>query len=548
MALLNRIGCQVGGWTYLLYAKNLKGAVSSSTGQEMGIPSYFRKITTTYTHIVQRVLPFKANTLCFDFNCLIYRCLQSPTLRPFPGYADPHDADVWEADLLKEVTAAVKEVWTSAGSPPNVYIAVDGVVPMAKIRQQRVRRFKSAWLSQQETKVSWDKNAITPGTAFMEKLTVALQGLVKKHGSKWILSSVHEPGEGEHKLLAFLRRTPVLCKSPVVIYGLDADLILLSMILSEEMSQNVWLMRERQEFEGRAEPDAANAVNDPSGAQQYSFLDIAALKEKVHVTSWISCINYVTLMSLMGNDFLPHSMTHKLADDGHSCIMRELLSMTESGAWLVIASGSLNLAVLKGITERWASDETERMYRMIEKKQKQAQRGVLPGMSAIESLPLSWNVEKEMLIGKRLRDDWRTVYWGWMNENANKDYVCTEYIKGIQWILAYYTGKPVDTEWMFPYWIPPLWGDLARISSLPLESPRLSTPPSPQEQLAMVLPLHSWGLVRDPLLKTLPILCPQMWPVSFGFFSAGRKWFWECEARIPTLTAGRIRDLLSDSK
>jgi 5'-3' exonuclease len=533
-----------GGLDISSVCKEPKGCRIFFTGKEMGIPSYFRKITTTYSHIVQRVLPFKANTLCFDFNCLIYRCLQSPTLRPFPGYTDPHDAEVWEADLLKEVTVAVKEVWTSAGSPPNVYIAVDGVVPMAKIRQQRVRRFKSAWLSQQENKVSWDKNAITPGTAFMDKLTVALQTVVKKHGPKWILSSVQEPGEGEHKLLAFLRKTPALCKSPVVVYGLDADLILLSMILSEEMSQNMWLMRERQEFEG----GGGEAAVETGESQQYSFLDIAALKEKVHVTSWLSCINYVTLMSLMGNDFLPHSMTYKLADDGHACIMRELLSMTQTEAWLVSASGSLNLAVLKGIAGRWASEETERMYRMIEKKQKQAHRGVLPGMNALEALPLTWNVEKEMLVGKRLRDDWRTIYWGWMNENVNKEHVCAEYVKGVQWILAYYMGKPVDAEWMFPYWIPPLWGDLARVSSLPLEGGRVSVPPSPQEQLAMVLPLHSWGLVRDARLKTLPILCPQAWPVSFGFFSAGRKWLWECEARIPTLTAGRIRELLSETK
>jgi len=502
----------------------------------MGIPSYFRKITTTYTHIVQKVLPVKANTLCFDFNCLIYRCLQSPTLRPFPGYTDPQDAELWESELLSEIVHTVKGVWAAAGSPQNVYIAVDGVVPMAKIRQQRVRRFKSAWLSQQEGKMSWDKNAITPGTLFMEKLTTSLNALVKKH-PKWILSSVNEPGEGEHKLLAFLRKSPLLCKTPIVIYGLDADLILLSMILSEEISQHIWLMRERQEFE--AQTDEAN---------EYSFLDIASLKEKVHVTNWMTCINYVTLMSLMGNDFLPHSMTHKLSDDGHACIMKELQTMTETEAWLVNTTGSLNLPVLKGIAGRWAVEETERMYRMIEKKQKQAHRGVLPGMNPLEALPLTWNVEQLLLQGKRLRDTWRQVYWSWMHETVQREDVCTEYVKGIQWILAYYLGKPVDTEWMYPYWIPPLWSDISRIASLPFDSAKEVIPPSPQEQLSMVLPLHSWGLVRDPALKRLPLLCPQAWPTSFTFFSAGRKWLWECEARIPVLTAGRIRDLLTNPK
>jgi 5'-3' exonuclease len=502
----------------------------------MGIPSYFRKLASTY-RIVLPQLPVKPGILCFDFNCLIYRCLYSPTLRPFPG-ADPYEAETWEGELLTEVVHTVKEVWAAAGSPKHVYIAVDGVVPMAKIRQQRVRRFKSAWLDSQKAIRGWDKNAITPGTAFMDKLTVALQALVKKQGAKWVLSSVQEPGEGEHKLLAYLRKNRNLCDAPIVIYGLDADLILLSMLLSEEVSQSVWLLRERQEFE-RTDSDTT----------EYSFLDVNTLKEKVHVTDWISCINYVALMSLMGNDFIPHSLTHKLSDDGHSHILKELLAMKGSDAWLVDSGGSLNLSVVKAIASRWATEETERMYDMIQKKQKQAQRGVLQGMDPSEGLPLQWNVEQEMLQGKRLKDTWRDVYWGWMHPSVDRASVVNEYVKGVQWVITYYLGqsaKTLDTDWIFPYWIPPLWSDIARVSCLPglaLVSP--TTPPSPSEQLSMVLPLQSWGLVRDPALRKLPLLCPQAWPASFSFFSAGRRWLWECEALIPVLTAGRIRDLLS---
>lgn len=503
----------------------------------MGIPSYFRKLASTYVHIVQPQLPVKAGILCFDFNCLIYRCLYSPNLRPFPTHTDPYEVEKWEGELLAEVVATVKEVWIAAGSPKNVYLAVDGVVPMAKIRQQRVRRFKSAWLESQKVAQGWDKNAITPGTAFMDKLTVALQGLVKKH--KWVLSSVQEPGEGEHKLLNYLRKNRGLCGEPIVIYGLDADLILLSMLLSEEVSQAVWLLRERQEFE-RSESHSEKT--------EYSFLDVQSLKEKVHVTDWISCINYVALMSLMGNDFIPHSLTHKLADDGHSHILRELLAMKGSDAWLVDSGGSLNLSVLKAIASRFATEETERMYRMIEKKQKQAQRGVLQGMDPSEGLPLQWNVEQSMVQNRRLRDNWRDVYWEYMHPTADRPAVSNEYVKGVQWVIRYYLGMAVDTDWVFPYWIPPLWSDISRVSCLPVASLTSSVPPSPSEQLAMVLPLQSWGLVRDPSLRKLPLLCPQAWPISFSFFSAGRKWLWECEALVPVLTAGRIRELLSSDR
>jgi 5'-3' exonuclease len=79
---------------------------------------------------------------------------------------------------------------------------------------------------------------------------------------------------------------------------------------------------------------------------------------------------------------------------------------------------------------------------------------------------------------------------------------------------------------------------------MPLSQLKSNEPLYPQEQLAMVLPLSSWGLIRDPSLRTLPSVCPQMWPIKFPFFSVGRKWLWECEARIPVLTAGRLRGLL----
>lgn len=496
----------------------------------MGIPSYFRTLLKSHPHTIRQTLPIQVKSLCFDFNCLVYRCLHAPQLRPFPGWTDPEDADRWEGELLDTVVHTVKEVWAAAGSPAHVYLAVDGVVPMAKIRQQRVRRFKSAWLSQG----GWDKNAITPGTLFMDKLTTALQALVKKQGSKWVLSSVNEPGEGEHKLLAYLRGS-ALSSHPMLIYGLDADLILLSMLLSQQTSQPVWLMRERQEFESKGSVSVT----------EYSFLDIEAVKEKIHVTDWMSCLNYVTLMSLMGNDFLPHSLTHKLSNDGHSKVIQELLSMKETGAWLV--TPTLNLSVLQGIASRWATEETERMYQMIEHKQKQGRRGLLPGMDESEGLPLVWNVEKDFLNGRKLVDDWRARYWSFMHERVNREQVCGEYVKGIQWIVAYYLGEPVDKEWMYPYWIPPLWSDLARMSSMPRMELGGTLPPSPQEQLAMVLPLASWGLVREPY-RRLPLLCPQAWPTNFSFFSLGRRWLWECEARVPVLTAGRIRELLMENK
>ncbi len=130
--------------------------------------------------------------------------------------------------------------------------------------------------------------------------------------------------------------------------------------------------------------------------------------------------------------------------------------------------------------------------------------------------------------------------------------VCSEYIYGAQWILDYYSGKPVNTNWMFPAWVPPLWSDFGTVAGDIKAVPECSSVPEPaplpEEQLAMVLPLESWGLIRNKELRKLPALAPQYWPVEFSFFSAGRKWLWECEALVPPLTAGRLREILKSKK
>ena len=524
---------------------------SKETGRlhyTMGIPSYFRKIIQAHPGTVRTQAPV-VDTVCFDFNCLIYRCIRAPSMLPYPGgegAPTQEDIDTWEQALLAEVCSTVVEIWKTAGSPATVYLAVDGVVPMAKIRQQRVRRFKSAWLSSDSQ--SWDTNAITPGTAFMDSLTTSLTALSHKMGWKNAVSGVREGGEGEHKIMRFLRSKANRSKS-VCIYGLDADLILLSMLVAEETGKQIWLLREVQEF-------GSVAVAEK---QAYCYMDVAMLKQKLYITGYQQLLNYIALMSLMGNDFLPHSITHKLSEDGHDLVLRELRTMT--GGWQLVREvdgrQTIQVSVVQDIAKRWAMTEEAGMVHMIQKKQQCAKRPVRDGTDPLESLPLEWNVEAALCSAgdKRvaLVEGWRDAYWKFVHPSCTdslKQHACQEYIRGCQWILDYYTGRDVNMFWVYPYWVPPLWSDMAgacgTVSTTVIDS-RSQSPITPEEQLAMVLPLKSWGLVHGPL-RRLPMLLPQMWPSSFTFFSLGRKWLWECEARIPVLTAERLREMLTHGK
>jgi 5'-3' exoribonuclease 1 len=489
----------------------------------MGIPSYYKKLIDRHKSLVSKHRePATAATLFYDFNCLVYQCLRDKGLDPYDGTVE------WEDKLLEVVCKYVLHVWTEAGKPPHVFIAVDGVVPMAKIRQQRQRRFKSVWLAEEEARVGartglrWDTNAITPGTAFMDRLAIRLRGLCDKHG--WALSDSHEPGEGEQKIMARIRASPP--PGRVFVYGLDGDLIILSLL---HCSYLPWfLMREAGEF-GMA----------GARPEEFVYLNIGELKKIISEKTDIT--NYICAMSLMGNDFVPHSLSVKLRDGGHDILLAALLTVGP----LVGAGGRLQWSEFRKIwgawgreEERWIADGFAHKYKM---RAGPPKNDYDRAMIDVTNLPVVWGAEKEIWSESGLKSSWKAGYSRWCFD-ATPAAMCDEYMQGLQWIWDYYTGKVVDMTWYYPWFLPPLWCDLAgQKGDYSKVKSQQAVPIAEQEQLAMVLPTKSWSLIRDERLVGVPAQAPAFWPDSFGFFSAGRRWFWECEALIPILSVRRLR-------
>ena len=146
----------------------------------------------------------------------------------------------------------------------KLFLAIDGVPPRAKMEQQRQRRFHSVCRKKKTAKIdemygndfdksstNWylDTNMITPGTPFMEELRQA----ITKHFSsnelyldiEVVFSDWSQPGEGEHKIINHLKKYPTPSETKTVIYGLDGDLIMLSM---STQINNLFLLREAYEY------------------------------------------------------------------------------------------------------------------------------------------------------------------------------------------------------------------------------------------------------------------------------------------------------------
>jgi 5'-3' exonuclease len=511
----------------------------------MGIPSYYKRLSNSIKglvvpHRLDKTL--QVDTLLFDFNCMIYQILRSPDLAPFPGYGHS-DAIAWENNVCQLICDYTAKVWCEVGKPKTVLLAIDGVVPMAKIRQQRLRRFKSIWTAKEEVARGirpndpnrWDTNAITPGTAFMERLSQRLSKQCKTMG--WTLSDASEPGEGEQKCMAFWRKHAATVGN-VVIYGLDADLILLCLLTKQLLKTqgSVWCIRESAEWEGTGAGFMRLSIDKLFDALRNSSMD---------PLDWT--LDYVAAMSFLGDDFVPHGLSLKIRDGGHDRLLQNLKDLHSAGNRLTTTVNNRVVYTIEGVrclATLWASQEEQKLLESMKNKHHKI------NYEDWQMLPCVWAEEQRVLCQapKVLHRDWDVRMMNeWFGKGVSTQQVCSAYAYGLQWILDYYTGQvPVNTTWIYPWSLPPSWKQWSAYCTqqTSLEMPETVDVPAnilPQEQLAMVLPLESWHFLRDPVLQTLPSRFPQFWPVRFGFFSAGKTFLWECEAELPLLHLATVR-------
>jgi 5'-3' exonuclease len=546
----------------------------------MGIPSYFSHIVKKHRNIFKKVSndTTKIDNLYLDCNSIIYDAVHEA--HKAQAQADAENSKInnfstFEKLLIKMVCEKLDHYIKLLVPAQRVLIAFDGVAPVAKLEQQRKRRYMS-WYNEKivaELKneksdtTTWSTSSITPGTEFMKQLTaeIKLHFLANKNNINIMISASDEVGEGEHKIYEYIRQNSEYhSKTTTVIYGLDADLIMLT-LNHIHISNKMYLFRETPHF--------IQTIDKTLDANELYLMDIPYFAERM-IEELSACetgeegetelintkiFDYIFICFFLGNDFMPHFPALNIRTSGIDtiiCAYKHVFNGSKTGIIEYNATEGQTIIWknLRKFIDYLSCNELESIKNEYTRRDKQAKNNSHYGNYGNNNkeedklllIPL-----KERSIEKFINpheSGWQERYYNALfniriNDDRRKE-ISLNYLEGLEWTMKYYSKGCVDWRWSYKYDYPPLLCDLIKYvpyfdTNLLEVKPKNSV--SPLVQLSYVLPKSSHYLL-PPNIRAL--LKAEWYNEDCSFKWSFCKYFWEAHVCLPEINISELEMLI----
>jgi 5'-3' exoribonuclease 1 len=536
----------------------------------MGIPSYFSYIVKNHPSIIKKYVKdvLKVDNLYLDCNSIIY-----------DAYSKMEFDKLTESiaiSIIRRVIIKIEEYISTIQPSQTVIIAFDGVAPVAKLEQQRSRRYKSWYQNEisrliykKEKADPWNTTAITPGTNFMSELNQMVHNYfnkeicIKYNVKEILVSGSNKIGEGEHKLFSYIRlHKDKHLSETTIIYGLDADLIMLS-INHLPVCPNIYLFRETPHFiqsiDSSLEPESNYYLDIPEFTLELikymnNEKDLSPQQQKNKV------YDYIFLCFFLGNDFLPHFPALNIRTGG----VDKMINAYKA----TIGESNLNLTDgkiifwenVRKLIQQLVLQEEEFIiieHRSRNKKEKYRQPDSTPE-EKFKNFELTPIFEREMEhFINPVKPNWQYRYYRGLfglksdSNDEQKREIAINYLQGLEWTMKYYTSGCPDWRWRYKFNYPPLLQDLIKFVPLYNKEFVPFLPPNPVSeivQLCYVLPRTSLNLLPSKLYFELIRKYDHWYKGNCDFVWAYCRYFWESHVEMNEIDINELEKFIENNK
>lgn len=521
----------------------------------MGIPRFFRYIQEQFPDVIDKVSYESGyladiDNLYLDANGIIYNCVHQITQKkprlcrriPIPNTNPTSNLNTIPnlindpTELFIEIGKYINDLYSFVKPKKLFYIALDGPAPLAKQSQQRQRRYRA---SLEKDLSSFDTACITPGTTFMNKLNKYLRYFIRLQIStnpNWkdiqvIFSSSQVPGEGEHKIVEYIRNQKDKLELIHCMYGLDADLFMLSLATH---CPNFYLLREDQYVKswtntffykvniGKLRQNIFNLWGAIGGNEEYLVDD------------------FIFACFLAGNDFL-HALPscHNLVES--IPYIMELRQTVLGNSYISNKGGAFNLNNVTILFMAMAKTESQTIF-------DQFYKNTFTNITLNNSLANPHKPNQGINLNEYKRNYYSKIGIDHTNQNQIWQF-CKNYIQGLEWVHHYYHNWPSNWHWYFPYHYTPLLTDIVHCLTNASQGSRVSRvsnkylpPILPLQQLLCVIPPKSKYLLPGYLQNLYKGPLKKYYPDTVEIDLEGKQNDWEGITLLPFINPDIVLD------